>query len=478
MQSIGRLCIKNTVKQQMKKNDEKCRREFINKLTLSSIALSTSIKANFFNLFKKTGHAYFVSANNGNDNNSGSMTQPFKTIQKAANSVAAGDTVNIKAGNYNERVVLTTSGNQSAPILFQAIEQGVVLDGTNIVWNPPNGTNPNNGLFDMYAVNFIQINGLKIINASYAGFFMENCTNIQISDCQTNNTVSSGIGVWDCSAVIIEKNKIQKACNGGGQESITLVNTNNSEVRYNEVSNNIGGTLGGEGIDIKQGSHHVKVHHNSIHHMNNRVGLYIDAYDAYTHDIDVFNNRVHNCSESGIAIASEGGGLLKNIRIFNNLSYNNLYGGIEIGGWTTVVGTTQTPIQIVKIINNTCFQNSDGINIDNAYAENIIIRNNIFSQNTGLQLVIGATPTTQLSIENNIIDGNYGIAGNNPILQSPLFLDSSADNFHLQQTSPAIDAGLNSDAPSFDFDDNLRTTVDIGAYEYQVFIFKNGFESV
>jgi len=67
---------------------------------------------------------YYV-ATTGNDSNPGTSPQPWKTIQKAANTMVAGDTVTVLAGSYtSERVQVTRSGSTGAPITFQA--QGTV----------------------------------------------------------------------------------------------------------------------------------------------------------------------------------------------------------------------------------------------------------------------------------------------------------------------------------------------------------------
>ena len=55
-------------------------------------------------------------------------------------------------------------------------------------------------------------------------------------------------------------------------------------------------------------------------------------------------------------------------------------------------------------------------------------------------------------------------------LPSQLFVNPSGNDYHLSSTSPAIDAGTSSHAPSTDIAGNPRPSgagYDIGAYEYQ-----------
>ena len=72
-------------------------------------------------------------------------------------------------------------------------------------------------------------------------------------------------------------------------------------------------------------------------------------------------------------------------------------------------------------------------------------------------------------------DTNYSLSqyvanttnGDNSIESNPLFVSAGSD-FHLQSTSPAIDAGTASGAPAYDYDGNPRPNgsgYDIGAYE-------------
>ncbi|PYV63379.1 MAG: DUF5123 domain-containing protein, partial [Acidobacteria bacterium] len=58
----------------------------------------------------RSGLTFFVSTT-GNDNNAGTQSAPWRTIQHAANSVHAGDTVQVMGGVYNESVTIPGSGN-------------------------------------------------------------------------------------------------------------------------------------------------------------------------------------------------------------------------------------------------------------------------------------------------------------------------------------------------------------------------------
>jgi len=62
---------------------------------------------------------YYV-ATNGSDVSSGSIGAPWLTIQKAANTAVAGDTVLIGDGNYNEEVTSTQIGSTNNWVKFKA----------------------------------------------------------------------------------------------------------------------------------------------------------------------------------------------------------------------------------------------------------------------------------------------------------------------------------------------------------------------
>ena len=116
-------------------------------LTLSSLTL-----------FAQSGSIYYVSKN-GSDNNSGSFTAPWLTIQHAANTVTAGATVYVETGVYNESVNFPASGTASNYITFENYPgQSAVIDGTGLT---PSGTQ---GLVNIVNQSYITVSGFEIRN--------------------------------------------------------------------------------------------------------------------------------------------------------------------------------------------------------------------------------------------------------------------------------------------------------------------------
>lgn len=70
----------------------------------------------------------------GNDSNSGTLAQPFKTIGKAASAAAPGDTVLIRGGIYRETVTPSRSGEAGQPIVFRNYkDETATVSGANVI---------------------------------------------------------------------------------------------------------------------------------------------------------------------------------------------------------------------------------------------------------------------------------------------------------------------------------------------------------
>ncbi|MFH1372067.1 MAG: DUF1565 domain-containing protein [Planctomycetota bacterium] len=88
-------------------------------------------------IWNANGDVYFVSESSGNDTNPGTSGQPFKTIQKAATVMGAGDACFIREGVYRETVSPFSSGTTEKPIVFVSYpNEHPVVSGADILTGP------------------------------------------------------------------------------------------------------------------------------------------------------------------------------------------------------------------------------------------------------------------------------------------------------------------------------------------------------
>ena len=389
---------------------------------------------------------YYVNSLTGNDTNIGDKNSPWKTIQKASNTLIAGDTVFIMAGTYTptqkiEPINSGTNSNYINYLTYPGDEQLVIIDGVNIPL--PNWF----GVFTISSKNYIKVSGIKVINSSYAGIFIEKSSNIILENNHIDKTHSSGISVWDCNNITIDRNEVRHACwpTGGLQECITISNTNLILVKNNLVydGGSIGFGGGGEGIDLKDGCTNGIVSNNMVHNVAS-VGIYIDAYKRNQSNIHVLKNTVYNVFGVGIATVSEEGGSLENVIISKNIVSN-------CDERAMVIHWTNKPNYIIKNIyvqHNTFYNNGEGLDIGvHSLGENINIINNIFSKNSIYQIQNSSTDMNinELHIKNNLFDGDnpsWALLGDNYIIDNPEFISVLMSDFKLQGTSPAINEGI------------------------------------
>lgn len=79
-----------------------------------------------------SAHTSYYVAPYGNDLNAGTKVSPWRTLQKAANTMHAGDTALVANGKYLEVVTSTAAGSVGAPITFQALSANAVVSGFSI----------------------------------------------------------------------------------------------------------------------------------------------------------------------------------------------------------------------------------------------------------------------------------------------------------------------------------------------------------
>ncbi|MFH0980295.1 MAG: right-handed parallel beta-helix repeat-containing protein, partial [Planctomycetota bacterium] len=372
---------------------------------------------------------------------------------------------------YEERVVPQNSGTENNYITYAAYPgETVTIDGANV--DVPEWA----GLFEIAGREYIRVGGLRIMNAATnphnPGILSGGASHIIIENNYVYHTNDSGIQVWGSHDVIVDGNEVEEACLAGWNECITVGETDGFEVRNNHIYN-----CPKEGICLKDGSSNGRVYRNEVDHTA-RVGFYVDAQARHTYNIEVFENISHDGEADGFAVASEVGGLLENIRLYNNIAYNNGAVGMDVSECCPDL-TPQRPISNVQIFNNTLYNNGrdgwgGGIVIQNPDAQGVVIRNNICSGNLSFQIAVNAAMLVEnVTVDHNLIDGYRGgedeIYGDDYVEGDPAFADAAAADFHLQEGSPAIDAASATNAPATDFDGNPRPAgagYDIGSYEY------------
>jgi hypothetical protein len=420
---------------------------------------ATSVTPSLFVPVSAIGNSYYVSPT-GNDSNLGTLASPWLTIKKATNTLVAGDIVYIRSGTYNEQVIPVNSGTTSSYITYSAYPNEVVtIDGSTLTLGS------GDGLLWLKSKNYINIVGLRIIHAKggygTAGIKLNGSSYINMNNNYIFDTASSGIGIWGSNNIVANGNEIVGANASGSEENISIDTSYNIEIKYNLVHNGGASSSGGEGINIKNGSHDVKVHNNIVHDQP-KLAFGVDAWTQHTYNLEIYNNIAYNAPH-GFIISSEQGGALDNVKVYNNIAYNITQGGFSFPNWS---GTKNGPMSNIIFINNISYNNGRGFWSNTTNITNVVVSNNIFSQN---KTQMSLASTANITIDHNLFYGNASsVLGTNYVIGDPKFVNPPA-NFHLQASSPAIDTGTSLNAPTTDADGNTRPRgagIDIGAYEY------------
>ncbi|MBI3764312.1 MAG: right-handed parallel beta-helix repeat-containing protein, partial [Chloroflexi bacterium] len=157
------------------------------------------------------GQAFYV-APNGEDADPGTLDQPWRTIQHAADTLGAGETVYVRAGTYSEDVVLRRSGAPGSPVTFAAYPgEQVILDG--------GGT----------------------LNSAFETDFSEpdpKASDITISGFRIQNYKAFGIVAWSVNDRLTFTDLVVQH---NGSEGIRLSNSDGSLIQNVLLQNNEGG---------------------------------------------------------------------------------------------------------------------------------------------------------------------------------------------------------------------------------------------
>jgi len=350
-----------------------------------------------------TGTRELFVAPSGDDGGPGTFDAPWATINHAADEARAGDTVTIRGGLYSlkDQVRVRNSGRVDAWITFRGSPGEPVIVDANAVLP----ASPDNGAVQIEGVSYIRISRLTVVNSHNAGFTIRDSSNIDIINNSTKGTFSSGINVWDTNHddhgtehIRILGNTISRAttrelapvgASWTPHEALSIGGAVDFEVAYNHVYDS-----DKEGIDIKETSKRGKVHHNLIHNLPLQC-LYIDAWFGSLEKIDVYSNVIHNCHGAGLVISVEQGKSVENINIHHNMIFNNDGSGLLFSKWGA-----DSPRRDIRVIDNVFYHNgygapapgqklywiTGGIYLYTASLRDVLIQNNVFSENKGFQI--------------------------------------------------------------------------------------------
>lgn len=169
----------------------------------------------------------------------------------------------------------------------------------------------------------------------------------------------------------------------------------------------------------------------------------------------ILNNIVYRVSAWGIHLWHGA----NNVVIANNTVFANgassMGGGIEWGSGDSPGGIV---LDNTTVINNIVYNNPGASIMQYCYSgvscigtSNVTANNLVYGNGSGISLRVGSASNT-IAVDPQFV--NYQSNG--------------SGNYRLQSSSPAIDKGLNTSAPTYDIDGAARPlggSIDIGAYE-------------
>ena len=381
---------------------------------------------------------YYV-AKNGNDGDPGTEARPWLTVGKCVNIVVAGDTVLVKAGIYDEAIVdfRYNSGTAADPIVIKS------FDGWNTIIHA--------------AVQFCRphyiMEGFKLVldsgDENAHGVMFNHVGDPGSDSCTLRDCELTATGIFRANGVYV-----------GLMRGVVIDNN----------------TIHGFGDDI-----------------NRDHGIYIQGTSC-----TITDNIVYNNTSCGIHLAFESPGpSVDSNLVAYNVCYDNLEGILIKGNHNWIhdnisYGNTNAGIMPYGGIghgneysNNVVYGNGVGILMCGTGAN--VLRNNVVLNNTMCLNEYNIGTGTVIDYNCYYPDGPYKfytLAGGymsfteyqaftgqeaHGILADPLFVDTTAHNFRLGDTSRCIDKGDSATTPGYDFDGVWRpqgAVADMGVYEH------------
>ena len=395
------------------------------------------------------GVTYYVDTN-GNDSNDGSTENPWKTINRAVGTVAAGDTVLINPGVYlvSHQISITTSGTFANPITFKGNGAGVVVD----------------------LRGYSGRNGLEISFADY--IIVDNLTVYASLDSN-----SRGIRLTHAEGCVISNNTVS----GANHANLFCSLSDHVTFENNEAFNGV------IGIYVADSSDYPIIKSNRLHN-NTAIGLHMNGDinsggDGTISYAAVDGNWIYDNDATGINLDGVTWSTFQ-----NNLVFNNRLRGIAFFQQDGAVPSNDNEAYQNTIITPSGAYYGVGLNYGakrNSFYNNIILTEgsvpSFSSTSSSGELEIRSdynllpdqgqvaemsngrflfSEWQSLGYDNHSVTGTINQTFDNPV----------GDDYQLKSGSPAIDSGTPAHSCTPDMVGNPRpvgTVPDMGSYEYE-----------
>ena len=389
--------------------------------------------------FPLNAKTYYVDGGNpqADNANAGTTALPWKTIQKGANTAVAGDTVVVKSGTYVERITFTKghSGTPGNRVVFLAQPHRAVF---------MQGFNTDGG-------DWLRIEGFDITNSQGGwlnGGIWLSSSHVEIIDNYLHDIPGTAIqaswsgGPWD--SVYIAGNRIYCVNEGivaSGND--WLVENNEVErLKYPDAGDCDYSRFFGNRITFRGNYFHGA--------LTSEIGSsHVDGFQTFdvngevANDIIIENNFVESFHE-GMMLGMDKAGDAANYII-----RNNIFCGGDLGGAWGLCVVNITNLRAVNNVFCNMIYHGIGFRGDNGTGGSTgMVRNNIF-YNSGSNYWADSVSTVQggYNIIYDTLGGlNAGDYDSKDLVNvNPKFMAARplvTDDFKLQPTSPAINAGI------------------------------------
>jgi parallel beta-helix repeat protein len=443
------------------------------------------------------GSTYYV-ATSGNNNNSGTLAAPWRTLSHSVSKLQPGDTLFALGGTYAETVWIGNSGTASNPIIITAYgNQKPVIDGATLSvgnWASLISLGGNYIFFSGFEIRNINADGHGGNGGSVEiqGGDGVNVTGTSdtVSNLTVHNTWAQGIiasGDYDTIQNSTVYYVAMSNCRLSGQTNcspsarswsscVTIGSPFNSGkiTKYGTIAGNTVFNCWGEGISTWL-SNGTTIQDNIVYD-NWAENLYVDnAVNALVQRNIIYNTSNNYVqAHSGFALADEVANTNSDLNqlsskntVINNLILNAQFSAY---GWTIVPGSglnnvliaNNTIVSTAAYPGNVIFATGGNNTVGNVVNQNSTIFNNIVSG------TVSAPSASGLTFSNNAWTTSPPAAtrGVGDIIGNPQLAEAgstaagqlTAGYFQLLATSPAFGKGRVLSQVAIDFNNAIRPT--------------------